>query len=90
MGLTGRTTSTASPSLKSLVEELTKSLVDRSDEVTVREIGGANTLVYEVVVAKSDIGKIIGRNGRTLSALRTLVSAVATKLGRKAILEIVE
>jgi len=77
-------------SLFDLVQHLAEELVDESSEVSVKEITGATTTVYEVSVAKSDVGKLIGRSGRTLRAYRTIVSAVSTKLHRKAILEIIE
>lgn len=76
--------------MKELIEDLTRALVDESDQVTVTEIAGATTTVYELRVAKSDVGKIIGKNGRTLKAFRAIVTAIATKLQRKAILEIIE
>ncbi len=76
--------------MKALIEEIAKALVDDPDEVRVNEISGMMTSVYELSVAKSDIGKIIGKNGRTLSAFRILVSAVGTKLKRKAVLEVLE
>lgn len=77
-------------SLRDFVLEITRALVDAPDEVKVEEIRGATTTVYEVTVARSDVGKLIGRSGRTLQAFRTVVAAVATKHQRKAILEIIE
>jgi hypothetical protein len=76
--------------LREFVVEITQALVDLPDEVRVDEVRGATTTVYEVAVAKSDVGKLIGRSGRTLQAFRTVVAAVGTKLNRKAILEVIE
>ena len=76
--------------MRELIEEVAKALVDAPEGVSVREVRGATTTVYEVSVPKSDVGKLIGKNGRTLKAFRTIVGAVATKLNRKAILEIIE
>lgn len=77
-------------SLREFVLEITRALVDEPDEVKVEEIRGATTTVYEVTVARADVGKLIGRSGRTLQAFRTVVAAVSTKYQRKAILEIIE
>ena len=76
--------------MKELIEDLARALVDEPEHVRVSEVAGATTTVFELHVAKSDVGKIIGKNGRTLKAFRSIVSAVATKLQRKAILEIIE
>lgn len=77
-------------SMKSLVEELAKSLVDSPEEVVVGEIDGERTVVYELRVAKSDIGKVIGKQGNTARAIRTILSAAGTKLGKRFVLEILE
>jgi predicted RNA-binding protein YlqC (UPF0109 family) len=76
--------------MKDLIEEVAKALVDNADGVSVREVTGATTTVYELSVDKSDIGKIIGKSGRTLRALRTILGAVGSKINRKVILEILE
>jgi predicted RNA-binding protein YlqC (UPF0109 family) len=76
--------------LKDLVEFLSKSLVDNPDKVSVNEINKNNVLVFELRVAKEDIGKVIGKKGRTAQSLRTLLSAAGTKLGKKTALEIIE
>jgi hypothetical protein len=76
--------------MKDLIEEVAKALVDNADGVSVREVVGATTTVYELSVDKSDIGKIIGKSGRTLRALRTILGAVGSKINRKVILEILE
>jgi predicted RNA-binding protein YlqC (UPF0109 family) len=76
--------------MKELVEYLVKSLVDNVDAVQVKEIEGEQTTVVEVRVAKEDIGKVIGRQGRTAKALRTIISAASSKLKKRAVLEILE
>ncbi|MEZ0328161.1 MAG: KH domain-containing protein [Dissulfuribacterales bacterium] len=76
--------------MKELVEYLVKSLVDNVDAVQVTEVEGEQTTVVEVRVAQEDIGKIIGRQGRTAKALRTIVSAASNKLKKRAMLEILE
>jgi len=76
--------------MKSLIEYLTKALVDRPDEVVVREVAGEKTTVYELRVGEGDLGKVIGKHGRTIRAIRTLLSAAATKQNKRAVLEILE
>ncbi len=76
--------------MKELIIEIAKALVDQPDEVSVEEIEGTNTNVLELSVAKSDIGKVIGKQGRTAQAIRTVMSAAAGKARKRYILEIVE
>lgn len=76
--------------LKELVAYVAKSLVDNPDEVSVRELEGDQTIVVELRVAKDDVGKIIGRQGRTVRALRTVVSAAAARLPKRVSLELQE
>ncbi len=76
--------------MKSLVEQMAKSLVDRTEEVSVAVVDGERTAVYELRVAKSDIGKVIGKQGNTARAMRTILSAAGTKLGKRYVLEILE
>ncbi len=76
--------------LKELVEFIAKSLVDHPDQVEVKEIGGEQTVVYELRVAKEDLGKIIGKQGRTARAIRTLLGAASAKLKKRSVLEILE
>jgi uncharacterized protein len=76
--------------LRSLVETIAKALVDAPNEVHVAQIDGEQTTVIELRVAKSDIGKIIGKEGRTARSIRTIVSAVSTKLKKRSVLEILE
>lgn len=76
--------------LKELVEYVAKSLVDKPDEVKVTEVGGEQTIVYELRVAKDDLGKVIGKQGRTARAIRTILGAASTKLKKRSVLEILE
>ncbi len=76
--------------MKELVEFITKSLVDDADQVQISEIEGEQTVVIELKVAKEEMGKIIGKKGRTAQAIRTILGAASVKLGKKAVLEIVE
>ena len=77
-------------SLKDLVEFMAKSLVDKPDEVEVNEIVGEQTTVVELKVAKEDLGKVIGKQGRTARAMRTLLSAASAKVRKHCVLEIIE
>ena len=76
--------------MKELITFIAKSLVDRPAEVAVTEVEGAQTAVIELRVASDDLGKVIGRQGRTARAMRTLLSAASTKHGKRSILEIIE
>lgn len=76
--------------LKELVEKMAKALVDNPDNVEVVEIEGEKTTVIELRVAPDDLGKVIGRQGRTARAMRTILSASATKENKRAVLEILE
>ncbi|MGC8720809.1 MAG: KH domain-containing protein [Thermodesulforhabdaceae bacterium] len=76
--------------LKNLIEQIAKALVDHPDKVRVSEIEGEQTSVIELKVAKEDLGKVIGRQGRTARAMRTILSAASTKLNKRAVLEIIE
>ncbi len=76
--------------LKDLIEYLAKALVDNPEEVRVVEVEGDKTTVLELSVAKSDLGKVIGRQGKTARAMRTILGAASAKLGKKTVLEIVE
>ena len=69
---------------------MVKHLVDEQDQVSVAEVYGEATIVYELKVAKRDMGKVIGKKGRTAQALRVLLSASARKAGKRATLEILE
>ena len=76
--------------MKELIELVARSLVDRPDEVSVSEIDEGDETFYEVRVSPDDVGKLIGRQGRTVRALRTLLGAAGMKLRRRLVLEIVE
>jgi len=76
--------------LKELIEYIAKSLVDNPDAVKVSEIEGEQTSVIELKVAKEDLGKVIGKQGRTARAMRTILSAASTKAKKRAVLEIIE
>jgi predicted RNA-binding protein YlqC (UPF0109 family) len=77
-------------SLKEVIETIAKALVDSPDEVTVREIDGESTTVLELKVAPGDLGKVIGKQGRTARAMRTLLRAAGMKLKKRFVLEILE
>lgn len=77
-------------SLRDLVEFMAKSLVDQPDDVEVSEIVGEQTTVVELKVAKEDLGKVIGKQGRTARSMRTILNAASTKLQKRSVLEIVE
>ncbi len=76
--------------MKNLIVTIAKALVDNPEEVNVLEISGEETSIFELKVAKEDMGKVIGKQGRTALAMRTLLSAVSTKLHKRAVLEIIE
>ena len=76
--------------MKELVSEIAKALVDSPDEVTVKETQGEMVTVLELRVAPSDIGKVIGKQGRTARSIRTLLGAAGMKLNRRFTLEILE
>ncbi len=76
--------------LKTLVAEIAKALVDSPDKVEVREVEGDHTTVIELSVAKEDLGKVIGKEGRIAQATRTLLNAAAAKLKKRVVLEIIE
>jgi predicted RNA-binding protein YlqC (UPF0109 family) len=76
--------------LAKLIEYMAKMLVDLPDQVSVNEIVGENTTVLELKVAKEDLGKIIGKQGRTARAVRTILNGASTKLRKRTVLEIIE
>jgi predicted RNA-binding protein YlqC (UPF0109 family) len=79
-----------SSELKTLIEYVSKALVDMPERVEVNEIEGEQTTVIELKVDKSDLGKVIGKQGRTARALRTILNAASTKLRKRSVLEIIE
>ncbi len=76
--------------MKTLIEVMAKSLVDRPDDVKVSEVEGEKTTVYELRVAQGDLGKVIGKQGKTARAMRTILGAAGTKVGKRCVLEILE
>jgi hypothetical protein len=73
-----------------LIKHIAKALVDHPEEVRVSEVAGEQSSVIELKVAKDDIGKIIGRQGKTAQAIRTILSAASAKLNKKIVLEIID
>ena len=76
--------------MKELIELIAKSLVDAPDDVKVSEMDGKRTVVFELRVAQEDLGKVIGKEGRTARAMRTILTAASMKSGKRAVLEILE
>lgn len=76
--------------LKELIEYMARALVDKPEQVRVSEIEGEQTSVIELRVAKEDLGKVIGKQGRTARAMRTILNAASTKIRKRAVLEIIE
>ena len=76
--------------LKELVKLIAESLVDSPEQVEVTEVAGEQTAVLELKVAPDDLGKIIGKQGKTAKAIRTILSAAAAKMKKRAVLEILE
>lgn len=77
-------------SMKDLVETIAKALVDQPDRVVVNEVDGEATAVLELRVAQQDLGKVIGKQGRTARAIRTILTAASMKLRKRFVLEILE
>ena len=76
--------------MKELIKFIAQSLVDSPEQVQVHEIEGEQTSVIELKVAKEDLGKVIGKQGRTARAMRTILSAASTKIRKRSVLEILE
>ena len=76
--------------MKSILESIAKSLVDAPNEVQISEINGEKTIIFELRCNAKDIGKIIGKSGKTVGAMRTLLNSIAAKQGCKAMLEVVD
>jgi len=76
--------------LSQLIETIARALVDKPNEVSVHEVAGENTTVIELKVAKDDLGKIIGKQGRTARSIRTVLNGASTKLKKRTVLEIIE
>jgi len=76
--------------MKDLIKYVAQALVDNPDEVEVTEVEGNQTSVLELKVAKEDLGKVIGKQGRTARAMRTILSAASAKVKKRTVLEIIE
>lgn len=76
--------------MKELIKYIAKALVDLPEQVDVAEVEGNQTSVLELKVAKEDLGKVIGKQGRTARAMRTILSAASAKIKKRAVLEIIE
>lgn len=77
-------------STRDLLEQLVKSIVDKPENVEIKEIPGEKVVIYEVKVDREDLGKIIGKQGRTAKAIRTVLAAISLKRGKKVVVEIIE
>lgn len=76
--------------MKDLIEQIAKAIVGRPEEVHVRGVEGEHAVVIELRVAKEDIGKIIGKQGRTISAIRTILNATRAQSTKRQVLEVIE
>lgn len=76
--------------LKDLITYILKELVDNPDKVQVNEIAGDKSIIYELRVGEGDLGKVIGKEGRTAHAIRTIITAAAMKVGKRTVIEILE
>lgn len=76
--------------MKTFIEYVVKALVDHPEQVDVREVDGERVVVFELRLNQTDVGKVIGKSGRTITAIRTLLTSAAAKQGKRAILEIIE
>lgn len=76
--------------MKELIEYIVKTLVDHPDDLRIAEIEGERTIVFELRCHPEDVGKVIGKSGKTVGAIRTLLSTVAARQNRRAMLEVVE
>jgi predicted RNA-binding protein YlqC (UPF0109 family) len=90
LSLSETSTMSANVSLKELIEYIAKALVDNPEEVDVSEVSGEQTVVLELRVAKDDLGKVIGKQGRTVKAMRAILNAASSKVRKRADLEILE
>ncbi len=76
--------------MKEYVEYIVKALVDHPDDVSVTEVEGQRTMVYELRVAPADLGKVIGKAGQTAKSLRIILAAASARIGKRSVLEIIE
>jgi len=75
--------------MKEILETIIRNLVSNQDEISINEIEGEKSIIFEVKVAESDMGKIIGKEGRVAKAIRTVVKAVASKEGKRVTIEFI-
>jgi predicted RNA-binding protein YlqC (UPF0109 family) len=76
--------------MKAFIEFVVKALVDNPEQVEIREVDGDRAVVFELRLNQTDIGKVIGKSGRTITAIRTLLTSAAAKNGKRAMIEIIE
>ena len=76
--------------MKEIIEFIVKALVDDPDSVDIEEVVGDKITIFELRASKNDIGKVIGKRGRTAGAIRTILNAVSARQGKRAVLEIIE
>ncbi|MBI3330301.1 MAG: KH domain-containing protein [Nitrospinae bacterium] len=76
--------------MKELIENIAKAIVDKPEQVHVSGVEGENSIVIELRVAKEDIGKVIGKNGRTITAMRTILNATRAQKEKRHVLEVLE
>ncbi len=76
--------------MKAILESIAKALVDVPNEVQITEVDGEKTIIFELRCNAKDVGKIIGKSGKTVGAMRTIMNSMAAKQGRKAMLEVVD
>ena len=76
--------------MRAILESIVRSLVDDPKQVKITEIDGEKTVIFELRCGPKDVGKIIGKSGKTVGAMRTLLNSIAARQGRKAILEVVD
>jgi hypothetical protein len=76
--------------MRALIEHIVRALVDHPDDIRITEVDGEKTVVFELRCHPEDIGKVIGKSGKTVGAIRTLLNTAATKEGRRAMLEVVD
>jgi uncharacterized protein len=76
--------------MKAFIEFVVKALVDHPEQVEIREVDGDRVVVFELRLNQTDIGKVIGKSGRTITAIRTLLTSAAAKQGKRAMIEIIE
>ena len=76
--------------MKAILESIAKALVDAPNEVQITEVDGEKTIIFELRCNAKDVGKIIGKSGKTVGAMRTIMNSMAAKQGRKAMLEVVD